>query len=197
VPWRNWPRYTPPRLPGDEQAGEGSVTKSSRLSTGLALTLGMGVLAGLAAGCTVAGQGTPTPPAEDVIRTAEAMAEQTRQAASPTPSPTLVTPTATFTPVTPTVAVTPTPAVSGPVVTADYPVTVRVGPGETYVQVDLMLTGQMARVVGRYDDTPIGTWYLLQRVEVGKDGWVWSGAVTIVGDPALIPVVTPVVTPAE
>ena len=119
------------------------------------------------------------------------MAEQTRQAATPTSSPTPVTPTATFKPVTPTVAVTPTPAVSGPVVTADYPVTVRVGPGETYAQVDLLLTGQMARVVGRFDDTPIGTWYLLQRIEVGKDGWVWSGAVTLVGDPALIPVVTP------
>jgi len=163
----------------------------SRLSTSVGLLASLLALAGLAAGCTGAGLGTPTPSAEDVIRTAEAMAEQTRQAATPTSSLTPVTPTATFMPVTPTVAVTPTPAVSGPVVTADYPVTVRVGPGETYAQVDLMLTGQMARVVGRFDDTPIGTWYLLQRIEVGKDGWVWSGAVALVGDPALIPLVTP------
>jgi len=163
----------------------------SRLPTSLGMLASLLALAGLAAGCTGAGRGTPTPSAEDVIRTAEAMAEQTRQAATPTSSPTPVTPTATFTPVTPTVAVTPTPAVSGPVVTADYPVTVRSGPGETYDPVDLMLTGQMARVVGRFDDTPIGTWYLLQRIEVGRDGWVWSGAVTLVGDPALIPVVTP------
>jgi hypothetical protein len=93
--------------------------------------------------------------------------------------------------VTPTAAVTATPAVSGPVVTAVYPVSVRVGPGEGYAQVDLFLTQQMARVVGRFDDTPIGTWYLLQRIDVGKDGWVWSGAVTLDGDPALIPLMTP------
>jgi uncharacterized protein YraI len=77
------------------------------------------------------------------------------------------------------------------VVTANYPVKVRSGPGEEYEEVDLFLTGQMARVVGRYDATSIGTWYLLQRIDVGKDGWVWSGAVTLAGDPALIPVVTP------
>jgi hypothetical protein len=45
--------------------------------------------------------------------------------------------------------------------------------------------------VGRFDDTPIGTWYLVQRIDVGKDGWVWSGAVTLNGDPALIPLATP------
>ena len=126
-----------------------------------------------------------------MIRTAEAMAEQTRQAATPTSSPTPVTPTAIPAPVTPTLVVTATQAITGPFVTADYPVSVRVGPGEAYAQVDLFLTEQRARVVGRYDDTPIGTWYLLQRIDVGKDGWVWSGAVTLVGDPAQIPVVTP------
>jgi len=143
------------------------------------------------AGCGGVGRGTPTPSAEDVIRTAEAMAEQTRQAATPTSSATPVTPTATFMPVTPTITGTATPAVTGPVVTALYPVSVREGPGEAYTQVDLLLTDQMARVVGRFDDTPIGTWYLIQRIDVGKDGWVWSGAVTLVGDTALIPVVTP------
>jgi hypothetical protein len=141
--------------------------------------------------CSSGGTGTPTPSAEDVIRTAEAMAEQTRQAATPTSRPAPAAPTATFTPTTPTIAVSPTPVVSGPVVTADYPVKVRSGPGEEYEEVDLFLTGQMARVVGRFDDTSIGTWYLLQRIDVGKDGWVWSGAVTLAGDPALIPVMTP------
>jgi len=149
----------------------------------------------MAAGCSAGlGGRTPTPSAEDVIRTAEAMAEATRQAATPTPSPAPVTPTATLTS-TPAVSPTPepsaTPAVSGPVVTANYPVSVRVGPGETYEQLDLFLTGQMARVVGRFDDTPIGTWYLVVRIDVGKDGWVWSGAVTLSGDPALIPLATP------
>jgi hypothetical protein len=191
VPRLSGPRYTPPHLLRGDAVGEGLVTKSCVLAKGISLAIAMAVLAGLVAGCTAAGRGTPTPSADDVIRTAEAMAEQTRQAATATPSPTPVTPTVASTPVTPTVAITPTPAVTGPVVTAAYPVSVRVGPGETYAQVDLFLTGQMARVVGRYDDTPIGTWYLLQRVEVGKDGWVWSGAVTLVGDPALIPVVTP------
>jgi len=149
----------------------------------------------LAAACS-AGQGgrTSTPSAEDVIRTAEAMAEATRQAVPPTPSPAPVTPTVTPT-ATPAVSATPvataTPAVSGPVVTANYPVSVRVGPGESYEQLDLFLTGQMARAVGRFDDTPIGTWYLVQRIDVGKDGWVWSGAVTLTGDPALIPLATP------
>ncbi|MCX6071458.1 MAG: hypothetical protein NTU91_11480 [Chloroflexi bacterium] len=143
--------------------------------------------------CSGGRAGTPTPSAEDVIRTAEAMARQTREAATPTSGPTPVTPTAAvaITPATPTSAVTATPVVTGPVVTANYPVKVRSGPGEEYEEVDLFLTGQMARVVGRYDATSIGTWYLLQRIDVGKDGWVWSGAVTLAGDPALIPVVTP------
>jgi hypothetical protein len=161
---------------------------AGRIAVGIATAV-------LAAGCSAGlGGRTPTPSAEDVIRTAEAMAEATRQAATPTPSPAPVTPTETSTP-TPAVSPTPmasaTPAVTGPVVTANYPVSVRVGPGETYEQLDLFLTGQMARVVGRFDDTPIGTWFLVQRIDVGKDGWVWSGAVTLNGDPALIPLATP------
>lgn len=156
------------------------------------LTIGLiGLVLALAA-CSGARGGTATPSAEDVIRTAEAMAEQTRQAVPATPSPTPVTPTAASAPATPTTsAATATPVVSGPVATANYPVKVRSGPGEEYEEVDLFLTGQMAQVVGRYDDTPIGTWYLLQRIDVGKDGWVWSGAVTLSGDPAAIPAVTP------
>jgi hypothetical protein len=155
------------------------------------LTISLITLAIALGACSGDRGGTPTPSAEDVIRTAEAMAEQTRQAATPTPSPTPLTPSATFTLVAPTVAATATPAVTGPVATANYPVKVRSGPGEEYEEVDLFLTGQMGRVVGRYDDTPIGTWYLLQRIDVGKDGWVWSGAVTLVGDPAAIPPATP------
>jgi hypothetical protein len=168
---------------GPDVAEEGEVTKGLTISL-IALAVALGA-------CSGGRPGTPTPSAEDVIRTAEAMAQQTRQAATPTLGPTPVTPTATFTPATPTVAVTTTPMVTGPVVTANYPVKVRGGPGEEYEEADLFLTGQMARVVGRYDDTPIGTWYLLQRIDVGKDGWVWSGAVTLAGDPASIPVVTP------
>ena len=157
-----------------------------RLMTTILLALAMALGA-----CSGGRGGTPTPSADDVIRTAEAMAEQTRQAATPTLSPTPMPPTATFTPATPTPAVTATPEILGPVVTADYPVKVRSGPGEEYEEVDLFLTGQMARVVGRFDDTSIGTWYLVERIDVGKDGWVWSGAVTLAGDPAVIPVVTP------
>lgn len=153
------------------------------------LKLGAVVLVLALGSCSGARAGTPTPSAEEVIRTAEAMAERTREAATATPSPTLVTPTATQVPATPTPAGTPTPAVEGPTATANYPVKVRSGPGEEYEEVDLFLTGQMARIVGRYDNTPIGTWYLLQRIEVGKDGWVWSGAVTVSGDLSLVPVV--------
>lgn len=158
----------------------------------LALSLAAALLG---AGCSAGlGARTPTPSTEDVIRTAEAMAEATRLAATPTPSPAPVTATATPTAtpaVSPTPEATATPAISGPVVTANYPVSVRLGPGEAYEQVDLFLTGQMARVIGRFDDTPIGTWFLVVRIDVGKDGWVWSGAVTLTGDPALIPLATP------
>jgi hypothetical protein len=160
------------------------VTK--RLMPTILVALAMALVA-----CSGGAGGTPTPSADDVIRTAEAMAEQTRQAATATLSPTTVTPTATSEPTTPTIAVTVTPEVLGPVVTANYPVKVRSGPGEEYEEVDLFLTGQMARVVGRFDDTSIGTWYLVQRIDVGKDGWVWAGAVTLAGDAAAVPVVTP------
>jgi len=158
------------------------------------MSMSLVILAVVLGACSGANAGTPTPSAEDVIRTAEALAQQTRQAATATLSPTAVTPTtptATLVLATPTLAVSATPVVSGPVATANYPVAVRDGPGEQYEDIDLFLTGQMARVVGRYDDTPIGTWFLLQRIDVGLDGWVWSGAVTLTGDPALIPVITP------
>jgi hypothetical protein len=156
------------------------------------LSMGLIALALALGGCSGATGGTPTLSADDVIRTAEAMAEATRHVVTATPSQAPATPTATVEVlVSPTVAATATPAVEGPTATASYPVKVRSGPGEEYGEIDLFLTGQMARVVGRYDDTPIGTWYLLQRIDVGKDGWVWSGAVTLAGDAAMIPIVTP------
>jgi uncharacterized protein YgiM (DUF1202 family) len=136
---------------------------------------------------------TPTLSKEDVLATAQAIAEATRLAASPTPPP--PTPTPTVTPIletaTPTVTATPASAT----VTATYNANVRMGPGEEYPVIDFLLAGQQGEVLGRYDNSPIGTWYYIKRVGVGLNGWVYSGAVTVGGDASKIPVLEAPPTP--
>lgn len=138
-------------------------------------------------------ESTPTLSSEDVLATAQAIAEQTLQAATETPSPTPPTPSPTTPLETTTPEPTSTPSI--PLLTADYNANVRFGPGEEYDIIDVILAAQAAEVVGRYDDTPIGTWWFIRRIEGGIDGWVWSGAVTVSGNAAGVPVLEPPPTP--
>jgi uncharacterized protein YgiM (DUF1202 family) len=146
----------------------------------------------LLAGCRGAA-GTPTLSSDDVLRTAQAIAELTRTAPTVTSTPVPQTATPSVPPPTepPTQTVTP----NFPAVTATYNVSVRSGPGEEYPIVDLFLQGQSAQVIGRYDDTPIGTWYLVSRIGQGINGWVWSGAAEASGDLNGVPVLEPPPTP--
>jgi len=146
----------------------------------------------LLAGCRGA-SGTPTLSSEDVLRTAQAIAEKTRSAPTdtPTPVPQTATPTIPLPTSTPTETATPNFAAA----TAKYNVSVRSGPGEEYPIVDLFLQGQTAQVIGRYDDSPIGTWYLVTRIGQGINGWVWSGAADVSGDLATVPVLEAPPTP--
>jgi hypothetical protein len=80
---------------------------------------------------------------------------------------------------------TPTPGRA--IVTADYNAYVRSGPDEEYANIDFLLDGQSGYIVGRYENEVTGTWWLIERIEEGKDGWVWSGAVTTSGDTIGIP----------
>lgn len=142
----------------------------------------------LAAGCSLGGVGgptaTPTLSSDDVLQTAEAMAELTRQAASPTPSPSPVTPTATEVLETATPESTATP--SSARVTANYNANVRTGPDEVFEVIDFLLQGDQAQPIGRYENEATGTWWYITREE-GLDGWVWGGAVTFSGNEATVP----------
>jgi hypothetical protein len=149
----------------------------------------------LLAACQAGAAGTPTLTSEDVLSTAQAIAQLTRNAPTVTPTPIPETPTPTTPSPTPEPSATATPEF--PAVTAKYPVSVRSGPGEEYPILDLFLEGQVAQVVGRYDFSPIGTWYLITRIGAGLDGWVWSGATDVSGDLATIPILEPPPTPED
>jgi hypothetical protein len=140
----------------------------------------------LTAACRAGAGEAPTLTSEDVLSTAQAIALMTRNAPSATPSPLPETPTPTTPSPTPVPSATAT--LNFPAVTANYPVSVRSGPGEEYPILDLFLEGQTAQVVGRYDFSPIGTWYLITRIGQGINGWVWSGATEVTGDLATVPV---------
>ncbi len=143
-------------------------------------------------GCSAAGSpgSEPTRSSAEVLETAQARAELTREATFQTPPPTPVTPSPTaplFTQ-TPTTTLTPTP--SQPTVTADFNAYVRSGPDETYENLDFLLEGQQAVILALYENETNGTWYLIDRVEQGRDGWIWSGAVTLSGNVSGVSVVT-------
>jgi hypothetical protein len=61
---------------------------------------------------------------------------------------------------------------------------VRSGPDETYANIDFLLQGQH----GIYENESSGTWWYIDRIEEGKDGWIWSGAVTVSGNVIGVPV---------
>lgn len=138
---------------------------------------------------------TPTRSGEAVIETAEALAELTRAATLQTLPLTPEPPTATSTPVTPTFS--PTATQGAPYVVANYNANVRDGPDESFTFVDVMLESQRGEVLGRYENQDYNptTWWYIRRIDQGKDGWVWSGAVTLYGDEIGIPLIDAALTP--
>ncbi len=138
---------------------------------------------------------SPTPSSEQVLQTAQAIAQSTRDAVTPSPLP----PTRTNTPEPPAETATPEPTgtPSIPTAVADYNANIRSGPGEEYEVIDFILAGEAGEIIGRWDDTPIGTWYFIRRFgEAGRDGWVWGGAVTLSGNEFGVPAMTPPPTPS-
>ncbi len=132
-------------------------------------------------GCTPGEEtnSTPTRSGEEVISTAKAYAELTRQATAQTPPPTPIPPSPTATPPTPTPE--PTETLGPPIATAKYNANIRNGPDEAYDLIDVFFEGQTAEVIGRYNNLVSGTWWYIQRIGEGKDGWVWDEAVTLTG----------------
>lgn len=131
----------------------------------------------------------PTRSSEDVLETAKAVAEITRHATFQTPPPTPVTPSPTIPPLTETPVPTETPLSAIPMVTSNYNAYVRVSPSEDQAHLGFFLLDQRAVVVGRFENSISGTWWLIQRVDELKDGWVWGGAVTFVGDESVVPLI--------
>ena len=125
---------------------------------------------------------------QDVLETAQARAEATRAATFQTPPPTPITPSPTPPAVTETLEPTVTPTPSTPIAVADYNAYVRSGPDETYESIDFLLQGQRAAILGMFENELTGTWWYVDRIDEGKDGWVWSGAVTVSGDLFSVPV---------
>jgi uncharacterized protein YgiM (DUF1202 family) len=156
------------------------------------IKIGLILISSVLWGCSPAAglEGDPTRTSGVVFETAQARAELTRQATFQTPPPTPVTPspTAPLVTLTPTLTLTPTP--SQPIVTAEYNAYVRTGPDESYENIDFLLEGQSGVVIARYENEVNGTWYLIERVEQGKNGWVWNGAVTLAGDISGVGIVT-------
>jgi hypothetical protein len=80
------------------------------------------------------------------------------------------------------------------VITANYNANIRRGPGQDYEALDILFGGKQADVLGRYDNSPIGTWWYVRPIEAGITGWVWSGAVTLGGSDLGVPLLTPAPT---
>lgn len=131
----------------------------------------------------------PTRSSEDVLRTAEAIADMTRQAVTPTSTNTPIPPSPTVAPATDTPVLTPTPTV--PIVRPAYNANVRAGPDESYEIIDFFIEGQEAEVIGRYDHPTMGVWWFIKRIGQGLNGWVWNGAVILSGNSAEIPYFDP------
>ena len=141
---------------------------------------------------------TPSPSSEQVLQTAQAIAQATLDAVTPTQ--TMAPPTDTPGPPTETLTPEPTDTPSIPTAVADYNANIRSGPGEEYEVIDFILSEEAGEIIGRYDDTPIGTWWFIRRFgEAGRDGWVWGGAVTLSGNETGVPVLEPppTATPTE
>ena len=152
------------------------------------------LLVALLAGCNFPGSQpvTPTLASDQVVETAQAIAQATLAAVTSTPTRLPPTPSPAAPTSSPVPAATLTPA--SPVVTANYNANIRRGPGEDYEILDFLLGGQQADVLGRYDNSPIGTWWYVRPIGGGITGWVWGGAVVLSGSDFGIPVLTPAPT---
>jgi uncharacterized protein YgiM (DUF1202 family) len=141
----------------------------------------------IASACSTAS--TPTEIAsmssDDVLRTAEAIAELTRTASTETPTPSPVSPSVTLVQETSTPEPTATP--EAPMVTALYNANIRSGPGENYPVIDFILEGQQGEPIGRFDHPDTGIWWYIDRVGDGLNGWVWNGAVDFSGNSGVVP----------
>ena len=158
---------------------------------GLPLTA---LLLGLLAGCNFPGSEAipPTLSSDQVVETAQAIAQATLAAVTPTATRLPPTPSPAIPTNTPLPAATLTPA--SPVVTANYNANIRRGPGENYEVLDYLLGGKQADVLGRYDNSPIGTWWYVRPIGGGITGWVWAGALAFSGSDFGIPALTPAPT---
>ena len=137
--------------------------------------------------------GSPSNPSGDdrssdeVLGTAQARAEATRQATFQTPPPTPIPSSPTVPLITDTPVPTLTPTPDRPVAIADFNAYVRSGPDENSENIDFLLQGQRGFIIGRFENEVTGTWWYLERIDEGKNGWVWSGAVTTSGEVLGIP----------
>jgi SH3-like domain-containing protein len=106
-----------------------------------------------------------------------------RGAATPSPSPTALPPTATYRP-TATITPSPTPpaVLNGVVLAAG--VNLRVGPGLNYAVNDV-LTYQTGVVI--LEKTSDDKWYHVKLTIGGKDGWLSADLISIDFEPTLIP----------
>jgi len=136
---------------------------------------------------------TPTLTSAEVVGTAQAGAQLTREAYTHTPTRVIQTPT----PSAPAVSATPegTSTPTSARVTAAQTANVRSGPGTVYDWVDFLYQGVEAQIVGRYESESDGTWWLIHRLGQGLDGWVWGGVTTVSGDVSGIPYLIPPPTP--
>lgn len=143
----------------------------------------------LAAGCGGrADASVPSLTSEDVIRTAEAIAAATLQAATPIPTSMPATPTETEVPITDTPMPTETPNV--PVAVANYNANVRSGPGESFDVIDFFMAGTQGQITGQYLDEQSMSWLYIERTDEGRDGWIFFGSATIYGDLNGVPFLT-------
>ncbi len=142
------------------------------------------LLGGTLWGCTAGEDSTSvsTQSSEGVISTAKAYAEMTLQVTEQTPPPMRLT-SSPPTPIdTPTSISTSTPEI--PIVTANQDANVRSGPSEDYPVIDLLFVGISAEIDGRYENIYYdpSTWWRIHRVGEGKDGWVWTGVLSVSGN---------------
>ena len=170
--------------------GEGSLMRNVKTPLLILLVISISLVS-----CSRGGDssGEPTRSSDDVLRTAEAIAEKTRQAVTPTLTNTPVPPSPTIPPATATPEMTSTPTV--PIVRPAYNANVRAGPDESYEIIDFFIEGQEAEVIGRYDHPTMGVWWFIDRIGQGLNGWVWNGAVVLSGNSAEVPYFDPPPTP--